>query len=214
MSLRQIEPIKFIYFDVGGVAILDFSKTNKWQEMMADLGIKDQLRESFSNLFEQHTPDICIGQDTKVFVEDARQNLGISFPVDYDMTRDFVRRFEPNPYLADLITRLKSDYPIGLLTDQYPRMLSMIFARGLLKKSDWPVIIDSSVVKLSKHNSEMFSLAEQTARVNPKNILFVENSPQHLATAQQQGWQTFEYDPADPQSSTAALQKLIYPTDK
>jgi len=31
--------IKFIYFDVGGVAILDFSKTNKWKEITKALEI-------------------------------------------------------------------------------------------------------------------------------------------------------------------------------
>ena len=28
--------MKFVYFDIGGVMIKDFSGTDKWQKMMAD----------------------------------------------------------------------------------------------------------------------------------------------------------------------------------
>jgi|TARA_Y100000310_G_C20153683_1_gene565933 hypothetical protein len=33
---------RFIYFDVGGVVIRDFSGTNKWEELRRSIGIKPE----------------------------------------------------------------------------------------------------------------------------------------------------------------------------
>ena len=77
-------PINFIYFDVGGVALLDFSKTNKWDEMLSDLGVNESLKAQFSELFDAHEDKICKGEDINIFMEEARSKLGIKFPVNYD----------------------------------------------------------------------------------------------------------------------------------
>ena len=50
--------IKFIYFDIGGVLLLDFSKTNKWLEMRRDLGISPDLDSQFEgNLAKNMIPE-------------------------------------------------------------------------------------------------------------------------------------------------------------
>ena len=36
----KIKKLSFIYFDVGGVVIQDFSGTNKWSQLKRELGIK------------------------------------------------------------------------------------------------------------------------------------------------------------------------------
>lgn len=46
--IQTKQKIKFIYFDVGGVVILDYSKTNKWNEMLTDLGIPEELKPKFN----------------------------------------------------------------------------------------------------------------------------------------------------------------------
>ncbi len=43
--------IKFVYFDLGGVAELDYSKTNKWEELMHDLGLNPGQYEDFEKFF-------------------------------------------------------------------------------------------------------------------------------------------------------------------
>ena len=39
--------ISFVYFDVGGVILLDYSGTNKWVEMQRGLGINPELDAKF-----------------------------------------------------------------------------------------------------------------------------------------------------------------------
>jgi FMN phosphatase YigB (HAD superfamily) len=200
---------QFIYFDVGGVALLDFSKTNKWNEMLSDLGVTDALRTQFDELFDAHEKKICVGEDINVFISEAR-SLGVDFPENYDMTADFVNRFEKNNPILELLDKLKNEFQLGLLTGQYPNMLNMIFAKGLLPKDIWNVIIDSSVEGITKPDPEIYLLAEQRAKIGKESILFVDNKAKLLEYPKSRGWQVFEYDPSNATKSTSDLEKLIY----
>jgi len=203
-------PINFIYFDVGGVALLDFSKTNKWDEMLSDLGVNESLKAQFSELFDAHEDKICKGEDINIFMEEARSKLGIKFPVNYDMTTDFVNRFEKNDPMLKLLDKLKGDFRLGLLTAQYPKMLNMIYAKGLLPKDIWDVIIDSSIEGVTKPEPEIYLLAEARSNVSPDTILFVDNKAKLLEYPKSRRWMVFEYDPSEPEKSTRQLEKLIY----
>ena len=67
--------IKFIYFDVGGVVILDYSKTNKWNEMLEDLGVSEETKPMFNQLFEEHEQRICSGEDINIFLNQIIMEL-------------------------------------------------------------------------------------------------------------------------------------------
>ena len=208
--IQTKQKIKFIYFDVGGVVILDYSKTNKWNEMLADLGIPEEIKPKLNLLFDEHENKICVGEDINIFIQEAKQKLGLSFQPNYDMTRDFVNRFEINKPIPKLIRKLKKDFMLGLLTNQYPGMLSMIIEKGLMPKVDWDVIIDSSLEKIRKPDPEIYLLAENKVKADPKSILFVDNKQSLLEPARKRGWQVFEYDPSNPEISTTRLQRFIY----
>lgn len=62
--------------------------------MLFDLGVSDAIRTQFDELFDAHEKNICVGEDINIFVNKARTKLGIKFPSNYDMTVDFVKRFE------------------------------------------------------------------------------------------------------------------------
>ena len=201
--------LKFIYFDVGGVAILDFSKTNKWDELLNALNISDNKKDSFTKLFKAHEKNICKGENIEIFLEEVGKMLKIQFPDNYDMTADFVNRFEINPSMLKLFKKLRSKFKLGLLTGQYPNMLNLIFERKLLPKSIWDVIIDSSVEGFTKPEPEIYHLAEKLAGVEPQSILFVDNKAKLLEYPRSRGWRVFEYDPSSPIISTRNLENFI-----
>lgn len=202
--------IKFIYFDVGGVAILDFSKTNKWNEMLSDLGVSQSVRTQFDELFDAHEKKICVGEPIEIFVNEVKSKFGLQFPQNYDMTSDFVDRFEKNVSMLNLFVRLKEDFKLGLLTGQYPNMLNMIFDKRLLPRNIWNVIIDSSVEGITKPDPKIYLLAEKKAGVKSESILFIDNKAKALEYPKSRGWQVFEYDPSNAEDSTQKLEDLIY----
>ena len=205
--------IEFVYFDVGGVLINDFSGNNKRDEWMDDLGYGALQRAEFRRLWDEHVaPRVNLDYDVEDFCEIVRKN-GLPLPDEYSMLHHgFVNRFEANKVLWPLLEEIDTDR-CGLLTNMYPRMLRAIKHAKILPPvvSTWNenYIIDSSVVMAEKPNSDIFKIAEAKVGLKPEQILFVDNTLANIEAAQAEGWQTFQYDPTDSLTSTGALRKLL-----
>jgi hypothetical protein len=50
--------IKFIYFDVGGVVIKDFSENNKWEDLKRELGIPPDRGQEFEDIYNLYQDEI------------------------------------------------------------------------------------------------------------------------------------------------------------
>jgi HAD superfamily hydrolase (TIGR01549 family) len=201
--------IKFVYFDVGGVSLLDFSETNKWVEMKRALGVSDVNGSEFDSIWKKYRQRICIDCDVDSIVPEFKEINGVTIPDSYSMLIDFVERFEPNPSIWPVIEAAKKRYKVGLLTNMYPRMLETIYSHQLLPDIEWDAIVDSSVVGYQKPQPEMYQKAEEMAGVEPHEIFFVDNSEEHLYEAAKQKWRTFLYDTKDPEESNKKLTTML-----
>ncbi len=201
--------ISFVYFDVGGVVLLDYSGTHKWEEMKAGLGVTPTTNAQFENIWDSKHDLICLDYDVEQYVPQFRR-LGLPVPTNYSMVKDFVDRYDPNPTIWSLIDNLKKKVKVGLLTNMYPKLLSTIYSRGdLLLRSDWDITIDSSVVKAQKPDIKIYLIAQEQAGVSGSEILFIDNQQRHLDGAKQLGWQTFLYDSKDYEKSSQELAKFL-----
>ena len=190
--------------------ILDFSKTDKWQEMLVDLGTGKSEHKKFFEVFKQFSQNIYTGKmNLEEFTEIVKSKFDIDVPSEYSMLDDFANRFEANPSLTPIITKLSKRYKLGLLTTQYLGMLDKIKERGIFPEVKWDVIVDSSIVGFCKPQDEIFKLAEEKSSVAPKNILFIENSEKHIQVAKKRGWQTLLYNPANVVHSNERLVKML-----
>lgn len=201
--------ISFIYFDVGGVVIKDFTASNKWEEMEYDLGITKEIQPQFIQFWDSYKNDICIGKDIDTLIPLLRSELNLNIPETYSWLIDFVDRFDPNYSIWKLIQSVSKKYRIGLLTDMYSRMLNEIQASGLLPPVEWDVIVDSSVEGCKKPNREIFDLAQSRAREPAHEILFIDNAMKNIEAAKELGWQTFYYDSSNYEQSTNRLEQMI-----
>lgn len=219
--------IKFVYFDVGGVAVKDFSKNNKWEKMLDDLGINQDKRQEFYKLYDEIENDVNVGLDLDSQLEKFK-TYGLNKPVGYSMITDFVSRFDPNKSLWPVIEKVKERAGIGLLTNMYPKLLQQITEAKLLPPFEWEIIVDSSQVKAKKPDPKIYEIALRRAQefyprgvfgdrpVHPggeiltaKEILFVDNQEDNIEAAINFGWQTFYYDSADYEKSSQLLEKYI-----
>lgn len=202
--------IKFIYFDVGGVVIKDFSGTNKWEELKLELGIPKDKDQEFEDIYDQYQDEINTTREIDSLIPIYKEKFGIALPDNYSFLIDgFVKRFEKNLDIWPVIETAKSKYKIGLLTNMYPNMLSEIKKAELLPNIEFDQIIDSSIEKVQKPYKEIYKLAEKRCGFKGNEILFIDNSQKHLDSAKQFGWQTFLYDPTDNKKSSEELLILI-----
>lgn len=197
--------ISFVYFDVGGVVIRDFSGTNKWEEMLRAMGVNTENQERFMNVWNRYKGRIDTDTDVDVLIPEFIKEAGLTFPRRYSLLMDFVNRFDVNASIWPVIDEIQKHCHIGLLTNMYPRMFEAIKQRGLLPTIQWNAIIDSSIEKVAKPDRKLFAIAQEKAKTKQDEILFVDNSPQHLKAAQDFGWQTFLYDSTHPNTSNHNL---------
>lgn len=202
--------IKFIYFDVGGVVIKDFSKTNKWLELQQELGIPFERSQEFKDFFKQYEPEVCKGREVDTILPMIVSHFNIKIPKNYSFLIDgFVNRYEKNFSIWPIIKKLKNQFKVGLLTNMYPGLLRAIKDKGLLPDVNWNVIVDSTVEKTKKPEIKIYKVAEFKAQCKPHEILFVENGAKNIEAAKNLGWQTFLYDPANPDESNKKLLSLF-----
>ena len=201
--------IKFVYFDVGGVVIKDFSGTKKWDELRKELGVTPANRAKFDEIWEAHGHEHSTTFDVDDLLPALRKVLNPNLPLNYSLLMGFVNRFEKNEEIWPVISEMKKDVQVGLLTNMYPRMMSKILAAGLLPPIDWDIIVDSSVERVAKPNEAIYKLAEKKAKVSGDKILFVDNSQSHLNIAKNCGWQTFLFDPQNNKQSCQELRKYF-----
>lgn len=200
---------KFVYFDVGGVSIIDFSGNDKWTEMKRSFGVTKENEKHFDLVWEKYEDRICINCDIDTVISEFRQVKGISMPDDYSMLADFVERFERNSSIWPVIHAVKEHYGIGLLTNMYPRMLNAIIERKLIPDLEWNAIVDSSVAGYQKPHPSIYQKAEEVAKLKPEEIFFIDNSEENVKEANRRGWKTFLYDPRNPEASSKKLSKLL-----
>jgi len=201
--------IKFVYFDVGGVVIKDFSASNKWDELCNEIGITLDTQGKFEEIWNscKETRDTVFDVDNLLPV--FEKDLGLKLPKDYSFLMGFVKRFEKNESIWSVISEMKKEVPVGLLTNMYPRMLDKIYEANIMPKVGWDAVIDSSVVKIQKPYNDIYKLAEEKANAKGNEILFIDNSKVHLDAAVKFGWQTFWYDSADVETSSRELMEYF-----
>ncbi len=201
--------IKFIYFDVGGVLILDFSNTNKWQELKNDLGITSATDPEFEAVWQKHRDRVCLDLDVDKLLTEIQSKTKLKLPSNYSLLNDFVNRFQANPSIWPVLKIARNKYRIGLLTNMYPRMLKAIEEAHLIPNLNWDVVIDSSQVSKQKPDQEIFELALEKSGFKKEEILFIDNLEKNTSVAKKLGWQVFCYDDQNPEKASGELEDLL-----
>jgi hypothetical protein len=137
--------ISFVYFDVGGVVIDDFSGNNKWQELQQELGIDAHNAAAFKKVWAQYAPELCLARDVETLVPILKKELGLFLPDGYSLLDGFVSRFAANHQIWPVVEEVKHQTRVGLLTNMYPGMFAAITRKNILPPVQWDEVVDSSV---------------------------------------------------------------------
>lgn len=189
-----MKQIKFVYFDLGGVCVLDYFKTNKFQKFMDSIGVDQKKQSEFKTLFAEYEPKICAGMTMDAFYNMAINSYKLTVRNGDEMLDDMISRFEINPAIQLIIDTASKKYPIGLLTNMYPDMYKKITKKGIMPNALWKIIIDSSIVGYAKPDPEIYKIAQQKAGFSANEILFIDNVERNCIAAEKLGWNTVLYD--------------------
>jgi len=202
--------IKFIYFDVGGVVIKDFSETDKWNDLKRELGIPANKSQEFEDIYDLFQDEINTNREIDSLLPIYEEKFNIKIPNDYSLLVDgFIKRFERNLDISSIIEAAKRKAKVGLLTNMYPHMYTEIKKANLLPNIDFDQIIDSSIERIQKPYKPIYKLAQKRSGFKANEILFIDNSQKNIDAARELEWKTFFYDSSNYKDSCQKLSHYI-----
>ena len=198
--------IKFVYFDIGGVVVKDFSGNDKRGNFKKLIGVEQEFDKEFDKLYDKYEDeDLNLTREVDSLIPILSEKFKIQFPPDFSLLTYYVDYFQPNTSLWPVITEIKRTSKVGLLTNMYVGMLDLIRDRNLLPSIDWDVVIDSSKVDLQKPDPKIYLLAQKLSGVENGEILFVDNSKKNIDAAKNLGWTIFYFGSSDYEKSSSDL---------
>lgn len=197
--------IRFVYFDVGGVVMRDFNKTNHWEEYKKEIGIKPHQDSEFDAYFDDREKELFRGKEADSLVPEINKKFGTNLPQNYSIIKAFAKRFAKNESIYPVIETVQKVAKTGLLTNNYPRLLRLELETGLVPDMGWNAIVDSSEVGVAKPERKIFKISESMSGFSGNDILFIEDGKRNVDTAEKFGWTTFLYDPANTEKSSEQL---------
>lgn len=201
--------IKFVYFDLGGVVIDDFSGNNGWKELKHELGVTDDIEPEFDKAWRPLEHEALVGRNVESLLPELKSRFELNTPTTYSLLNGFVSRFKANMPIWPVIEKVRQHSHIGLLTNAYPGMLDAIRAKGILPPTEWDIVVDSSIEMLKKPDFQLFELAERRAGVDRGEVLFIDNTIGHIKEAESFGWHVYLYNSSDHEASCKALDQYI-----
>ncbi len=180
--------IKFVYFDVGNVML---SLRGGFKKLAAYMGAPaDKLAAHWT----AHDDDMARG---KLLMQDywvkLKTDLQYTGP-DMTLMDYMVGLHSPIVETHALAQKLSATMPIGLLTNIATDMLAHERAHGGIPDLSFAATIESCVVGAIKPEKEIFRLAHLAAKVEPHEILFIDDLPINVEQAIQYGMNTYLFD--------------------
>lgn len=196
--------IKFVYFDLGGVA---FHFHGGLKELAKKYSIQYQDLE---NVYKRYDGTVCRGEiSAQELWEIYKNELTFSDEKLKDFAEYWVSNFEPIKETQELMLSCVSKYKIGILTNIYKGVYSKILEMKILPDINWDAHTHSCDIGFVKPEIEIYQIATEKAKTNPEEILFIDDNNNFIEGAKKIGWQTFLFDEENPRDSVFQLRTLL-----
>lgn len=198
--------VSFVFFDVNGCLVRYYQRA--FTLVSKETGISPDVVET---AFWFLSDDLNRGKMTiEEFNKAFSSRLGIG---SIDWNRYYLEAIEATPGMEEAILYAKKHYKIGLLTNVFPGSLEKLIELGKVPSIDYDVVVDSSVVGLTKPDLKIYELAQKKAGTDSGEILLIDDTMSNLVAAQRAGWHALLFDYSRPEESIANIYKALEPAD-
>lgn len=199
-------PIKFIYFDVGGV-LLEFAHIRS--DIPREWGIDPA---DFQACLAEHADAMNRGTIASSEIEAALiKRFGDKVPVGYWASGQFVERFRPIVPMHAFVQELAPRYRLGLLTNVGTTVYTRTAAdfSYLYPPVSFEIRVASCEEGVAKPEPEIYRRAIARTGLLAEQILFIDDLPENIVTARGLGMQAMEFETAAPAKMVTKLRQLL-----
>lgn len=201
-------PVKFIYFDIGGVLV--HTESVLFHHLSSDL---NRPTDRVKAIYYNYVAIACRG---KLSLHDLQMlmllklNLKYKTAQQHKFFKHWVDYMQPIADTQNFATQLATKYPIGLLTDTIDGFVERMMKQELLPQLNYKAIIKSSDVEVTKPHPEIYQVATQKSGAKPHEILFIDDKKINVKGARKFGWQAEWFNELKPKASIARIRRKYF----
>jgi FMN phosphatase YigB (HAD superfamily)/DNA-binding Xre family transcriptional regulator len=197
--------VKFIYFDVNG-CFVRFT-----QRGLAQLAEQAQVPlDTVESVFWEYDDAVNRGDMT---LNELNDKLSSVLGIHADWKDQYLQTVEQVPGTAELAAWATERYRTGLLTNTIQGFIEAMQQQGSLPDLQFDAVVESWEVNALKPEDRIFEAAEAAARVQPYEILLIDDSRANLIAAKKRGWHTIWFDYYRPEESLASIRTALEPAE-
>lgn len=196
--------IKLVLFDIGGVLI-------NYERAFRNASIEQNIPyELIGNAFDKYDREITSGEISpqELYLKCLEEN-NLRADKNYDFTDSWIRDYSSIVPTYNLIEKLKSAYQIGLFSNIYKNMIPVLKKKKLIPDIAYDFLFISCDTGLQKPDLEAYEHVLETTKLEPSQILFVDDRDDNLAVAEYLKWKIFKFSKTDPASSAKKLTEIL-----
>jgi len=182
--------IKTVLFDIGGVLLeVDF-----YTAIKKFAAVSDCDQHNIETVIHTVKPAYECGQINRgKFIAQVMQEINYSGTAG-EFARIWQDIFTLNPLTASLVSALKPNYPLYLLSNTNDLHIDYVFKHfSLFRQFDGAVY--SHIAGCMKPDRSIYEISLATFEINAGETVFIDDLAENIATARQLGFHTFQYTP-------------------
>ncbi len=191
-------------FDIGGVLI-------DYERAFRNASIEQNIPyELIGNTFDKYDKEITSEKITpqELYLRCLKENNLIANK-NYDFTDSWIRDYSSIKPTFELVNKLKSSYQIGLFSNIYKNMIPILKVKKLIPDMAYDFLFISCDTGLQKPDLESYEQVIETTKLQPEQILFIDDKDDNLLVATFLKWNIFKFSKTDPFSSVQNLSKML-----
>lgn len=196
--------IKLVLFDIGGV-LIDYERAFRTASIEQNIPY-----ELIGDTFDKYDREITSGEITpqELYLKCLEEN-NLKANKNYDFTDSWIRDYSSIKPTYDLIHKLKPVYQVGLFSNIYKNMIPILKKKKLIPDIVYDFLFISCDTGLQKPDMDAYEHILVTTKLNPEQILFVDDKDDNLTVAEYLKWEIFKFSKTDPASSVQKLIKIL-----
>lgn len=199
---RSRSGVRFVYFDVNGCLVRFYHRA--FTRIAEESGKQADIVES---AFWHLNDAVCRGE---MSMEEFNRSLGQKFELsNFDWAKYYLEAVEPIPEMHELVAWASEHYYVGLLSNIMPGLIDAMLERGLLPKVPYSAIVDSSKVGAIKPEPKIYEIAEENSKLDPAEILLVDDARPNVMAAEKMGWKVLWFDDYRPEESVQRVRDAL-----
>lgn len=198
--------IKVVLFDLHGVLV------EQWEHVFSLLAEKTHRDpRTIEDIFWRLDSSVASNEIPLSKLEERMAHELEVSQNDVDYFTYYVQACKPHKPALELIALAKSyNVKVGLLTDDYPTALKRLEkSQALPALTTFDYCFESHTMKSKKPAAAVYDYVEARLKVEPNQIVFLDDKQVNLEPAAARGWHTIRYDQDHHSHAKSTLAELL-----